>query len=634
MEKTPLSGGGRTSGGGREVSPLLQNPNGIPSNHHHHQYPSSSSSSSGVPYQNNNGTTPTSYHDAEYGDGGNNTRYSASSFQPPPPTSPNKSWMNCLDGWFESIYFHFRSQPIYLQWIEAFIAIVILLTFVRNFDPSSSSRHHPSDYPQYPSFDDDIPTHHHNPSYDPSSDGDGGSFVDDDSNMPDPDSDDFPTIPNDVPPDYFPKDHPDRNKPPPPPPAHEEDYNADEKHRWDAMGSSALIFDKPPIGAEDGIAQDWDFGTSISLSADGKTLAIGSPDFQVAGTWGFVRVYEYDLRDNEWIRVGDDISMGHPYDKFGSTVALSADGTVLVVSAPEYKDLGLIQAFKRPTEQDKDFWESVKKEHEDEKDVEKIVGNTPWFPRGASLWGDHDRDFFGSSLALSSSARSLAATRWGEPDSVAVYDYTPTDIWNKTGHSLKVHAEHNWHGASVAIADHYEKITIVAVGAPYANNSRGEVTVYHRATRQVANSTKETIIWRPMGQTLTGEDEDHFGDRVDLSEDGHTMVVSTDGGHYAVVYSYEQSTNKWVVHDHEFKMIHGRAVLAPNGRVLAVMLDPQIVHVHHREEGSFRWTPYGQPLVVDYFITDITLSFDGDVIAIAEADGDRVSVFSIQDNEK
>eukprot|EP00980_Cylindrotheca_fusiformis_P003815 scaffold844_cov80-Cylindrotheca_fusiformis.AAC.1 len=77
-------------------------------------------------------------------------------------------------------------------------------------------------------------------------------------------------------------------------------------------------------------------GWSVALSKDGKTLAIGAPSND--GTNGFfsghVRVYRKADGDNSFKQIGLDIDGEAAYEYFGRSVALSKDGSVLAVGAP------------------------------------------------------------------------------------------------------------------------------------------------------------------------------------------------------------------------------------------------------------------------------------------------------------
>lgn len=86
-----------------------------------------------------------------------------------------------------------------------------------------------------------------------------------------------------------------------------------------------------------------EFGRSVSLSADGTTLACGAPDktyyFANDEEWksdspGYVHVYKYD--DGDWNRQTVDIDGEKKFDLFGTSVSLNARGTSVAVGAPGF----------------------------------------------------------------------------------------------------------------------------------------------------------------------------------------------------------------------------------------------------------------------------------------------------------
>ena len=89
----------------------------------------------------------------------------------------------------------------------------------------------------------------------------------------------------------------------------------------------------------DGYAAGDESGSSLSLSNDGFTVAIGAPKNDGTRTdSGHTRVYKYASANNSWTQIGLDIDGTASGDQFGSSVALSGDGTILVSGAP-YTDL-------------------------------------------------------------------------------------------------------------------------------------------------------------------------------------------------------------------------------------------------------------------------------------------------------
>ena len=89
------------------------------------------------------------------------------------------------------------------------------------------------------------------------------------------------------------------------------------------------------MGADiDGEAASDYSGESLSLSADGLTLAIGAPGNDGNGSYsGHVRVYEYV--SNAWVQVGVDINGEASGDASGESVSISSDGLRVAIGAYE-----------------------------------------------------------------------------------------------------------------------------------------------------------------------------------------------------------------------------------------------------------------------------------------------------------
>ena len=86
----------------------------------------------------------------------------------------------------------------------------------------------------------------------------------------------------------------------------------------------------------EGEAVDDQFGTSVSMSADGTTFVVGAPfnnGVNGAGS-GHVRVYKFNSTISKYAQVGADIDGEAAGDEFGTSVSMSADGTTFVVGAP------------------------------------------------------------------------------------------------------------------------------------------------------------------------------------------------------------------------------------------------------------------------------------------------------------
>lgn len=96
----------------------------------------------------------------------------------------------------------------------------------------------------------------------------------------------------------------------------------------------AVLADSAPV-------IDERFGFSVALSADGSTLAIGAPGVTVNSSTLAGCVYIYRKTGTEWIKQAKLVSLNPQYNAgFGHSVALSADGNRVAIGAPRHQVAG------------------------------------------------------------------------------------------------------------------------------------------------------------------------------------------------------------------------------------------------------------------------------------------------------
>ena len=84
-----------------------------------------------------------------------------------------------------------------------------------------------------------------------------------------------------------------------------------------------------------GEANGDEFGCSVSLSDDGKTIAVGAWGADVNGVAsGHVKVYQMDDSVSGWIQLGNSINGEAAYDNSGWSVSLLADGNTVAIGSP------------------------------------------------------------------------------------------------------------------------------------------------------------------------------------------------------------------------------------------------------------------------------------------------------------
>ena len=77
------------------------------------------------------------------------------------------------------------------------------------------------------------------------------------------------------------------------------------------------------------------FGTAVSLSANGNTVAVGSPYYDLSGIINRGQVRVFDWSGSNWTVRGTNILLGEGSNDYsGMSVSLSEDGKVVAVGAP------------------------------------------------------------------------------------------------------------------------------------------------------------------------------------------------------------------------------------------------------------------------------------------------------------
>ena len=139
-----------------------------------------------------------------------------------------------------------------------------------------------------------------------------------------------------------------------------------------------------------GESSDDDSGSSVSLSADGSVVAIGAVGNDGNGeASGHTRIYQLD--GTSWDQLGDDINGESSFDESGGSVSLSADGSVVAIGAVGNDGNGFIGGHTRIY-----HW-----------------NGTSWDQLGDDIDGD-GLDFLGFSISLSADG-SIVAIGAGYP---------------------------------------------------------------------------------------------------------------------------------------------------------------------------------------------------------------------------
>jgi len=239
-------------------------------------------------------------------------------------------------------------------------------------------------------------------------------------------------------------------------------------------------------------------GTSVALSNDGLVLAVGAPgygfDMGEAGPDGWVRVYDWN--GSAWVQRGAVLAGLNDHDRFGFSVSLSNDGSVLAVGSPR-RDASGVNAGRTTIY----TWSSGAWSTQGVIDGAAASDQSGW---SVSLNGTGTRVAIG--------ARFAGGSLTGQ---VRVFNEA-IGLWSQVGGNLNGVAWSGF-GTSVSLSDGGD---VLAVGAPDDASSRGNTFVYALAAG----------VWSQRGTTIAGErGSDLSGTSVSLSSDGRVVAIGAEG---------------------------------------------------------------------------------------------------------
>lgn len=190
-------------------------------------------------------------------------------------------------------------------------------------------------------------------------------------------------------------------------------------------------------------------GTAIALDYIGNTIAIGSPGYTEHGILiqvGCVRVYEYTSSVGKFLEMGADIFGNKNKDSFGTSLAISHDGTIVIIGAERH----YVRVYSYDTSCDE------------------------WYQMGQEIdWMNEDINSNGD------------------------YEYRESVSMNRNG-------------------------TVIALGAQHYSNHSGKVRVYTFST--------EDQQWNTLAQDIIGGDEGYdVGSSVTLSADADRLAIGSPG---------------------------------------------------------------------------------------------------------
>jgi hypothetical protein len=270
------------------------------------------------------------------------------------------------------------------------------------------------------------------------------------------------------------------------------------------------------IGQFHGRAAGDIFGTSVSLSADGRLVAVGAPyssgavDLPGSGEVYFFEDIGFD--SPRWVESRQKISGTAGNDYFGWSVSLSTDGDVVAIGAPldgVRTDPGYVCAFA-------------------------YTGiNDEWTRLGQTLHNVEGGDRFGYAVSIDGTGSHLAVGAFRGTNGLGVATGNARvfrfdgEIWNSLGQVLAGESESSNFGFSVSLTPEGD---FLAVGAPNQSNRPG-----------TGMASVFTIIdeayWVSSVPIMSDVDQSSLGFSVSLTSSATMIAVGMPTANEARVYS-------------------------------------------------------------------------------------------------
>lgn len=242
-----------------------------------------------------------------------------------------------------------------------------------------------------------------------------------------------------------------------------------------------------------GTTSNDNFGRAVSLSSDGRRLAIGAPFADPAINFGYFNSGQatvYELSGSTWVQMGSAFSGQVNNERLGYSVSLNSDGTKLAIGAERAGNgRGNVNVYN---------W-----------------SGTSWTQVGSSMVGDTVGDYLGRSISLSSDGSKIAVGTGSSsiPGYVKAFELVGSS-WTQIGSNMVGGTNGDYFGIAISLSSDGSKL---AAGASPSSSGGG----YVKAFELVGSS------WTQLGTTINGESPSDNLSSVSLSSDGTRLAVGS-----------------------------------------------------------------------------------------------------------
>eukprot|EP00578_Thalassiosira_sp_NH16_P000782 CAMPEP_0181141398 /NCGR_PEP_ID=MMETSP1071-20121207/35801_1 /TAXON_ID=35127 /ORGANISM="Thalassiosira sp., Strain NH16" /LENGTH=409 /DNA_ID=CAMNT_0023228383 /DNA_START=302 /DNA_END=1528 /DNA_ORIENTATION=+ len=283
-----------------------------------------------------------------------------------------------------------------------------------------------------------------------------------------------------------------------------------------------------------GSASGDEFGTSVSISDDGKRVAVGARSSSMSPEKlknGRASVFEYSAVNETWVQLGSTVQGVDEMDRLGFSVSMSGDGSRVAVGAPRANGgTGSATIYE--------------------------YNGSDWIPFDNVIVSDDVGDRAGFSLSLSNDGNTLAvgaftSSRNGlaRSGSVTVYRLEGSVTENSSslvnqGQPLVGAIAGAQMGYSVSLSDNGSRVVVGSTGFGTENTAKtGLCAVYELQEEN----------WTQIATLIGNEDSEKTGLYVSITNSGNAIscskIINVDGAMKGAVSVLEEHETGWDIVD-------------------------------------------------------------------------------------
>ena len=308
------------------------------------------------------------------------------------------------------------------------------------------------------------------------------------------------------------------------------------------------------------------FGSVLSISANGEIVAGGG--FYYDNGRGLVEAFVYNKGTEQWDKLGNTLTGAYEWNMFGSSIDLSSNGMFIIIGENSIENVKqCVQVFE--------------------------FDGYVWNKRGSTIRGSSASDSFGSpreAVSITSSGDIIAVgSHIG--DYVKMFQWKQNDWKLMMSSSTTRGADGSWFGFSVEITSINNNEFVLAVGSPGGSLTSpklqpGAIHIYDCINDLICTERKQLIkldYVQSIGHTLT------------ISSDGNIVASSTEVAAVAFTWSNDTWTQ---LGDLMCKANEGTrneipVSLSSDGSII-------VVGVPHDGDGFFNGRNYGEGHVFEW----------------------------------